>query len=288
MLTAYGTSVASGTAVNLVVSSNEPGDFITVIVPDVAGETYAAAVTALGNAGVNVGTLMYIVDPSVPAQIVVGTNPGANTLIMAPPMIDSASIVVSLGSTGITTTTTLLANPASVPSSGGSVTLTATESGSNVPPGTPSPTGTVTFTDQYGTSLCSAALTSERAACSATISSPDTVTAQYSGDPNYLASASVVTVSVSGQPFVGSWGGNITSTCGFFSGAIDVIFFAAGDANQLGLTDSIGDAYGLTIPSANPNVATSTLNGGITYTISGNSMTISEPTACQTGTLTRQ
>jgi beta-lactam-binding protein with PASTA domain len=287
---AAGTSVASGTTVNLFAIC--PGNIFFATVPNVVGDTYAAAVTALNNGGFGGGTTTYIVDTSVPAQIVVATNPGAGYQIVSPPESLSVSIVVSLGSAGITTTTSLLANPPSVPTAGGSVTLTATVSSSNVPSGTPSPTGTVTFTDQYGllygTPLCSAALTSELAACSANISSPDTVMAQYSGDPNYLASAGSVTVTVSGQPFVGGWSGNIASTCGFYSGPIGVQIFASVDANQLGLTDSHGDTYGLTISSANPNVATSTLNGGITYTISGNSMTVSEPAACQTGTLTRQ
>ena len=283
---AAGTGVASGTTVNLFAIC--PGNIFFATVPNVVGDTYAAAVTALNNGGFGGGTTTYIVDTSVPAQIVVATNPGAGYQIVSPPESLSVSIVVSLGSTGITSTTSLIANPTSVPSSGGPVTLTATESGSNVPPGTPSPTGTVTFTDQYGTSLCSVALSSGLAACSANISSPDTVTAQYSGDPNYLASAGSMTVTVSGQPFVGNWSGNITSTCGFFSGPFDVLFFALVDGNQLGLTDSVGDAYGLTISSTNPNVATSSLNGGITYTMSGHSMTVSEPAACQTGALTRQ
>lgn len=89
------------------------------------------------------------------------------------------------------------------------------------------------------------------------------------------------------NPWVGTWNGSITSTCGFITGTFDVVITAT-SANQLRLTDNYSDAYNLTIDSTNLDVATSTLNGGITYTINGTSMTVSEPSACQTGSLTKQ
>jgi hypothetical protein len=89
------------------------------------------------------------------------------------------------------------------------------------------------------------------------------------------------------NPWVGNWDGNITSTCGYITGAFDIVIVSNG-GNQLSLTDEYGDAYGLTISSTDPNAASSTLDGGIYYTISGTSMTVSEPMACQTGTLTKQ
>jgi hypothetical protein len=86
---------------------------------------------------------------------------------------------------------------------------------------------------------------------------------------------------------VGTWNGTIVSTCGAITGPFDIVIASDG-RNQLSLTDNYDDAYTLTISSTNPDAASSTLNGGIFYTINGNSMTVSEPETCQTGSLTRQ
>jgi hypothetical protein len=87
--------------------------------------------------------------------------------------------------------------------------------------------------------------------------------------------------------WVGTWNGTIVSTCGAITGPFDIVIASDG-RNQLSLTDNYDDAYTLTISSTNPDAASSTLNGGIFYTINGNSMTVSEPETCQTGSLTRQ
>ena len=106
------------------------------------------------------------------------------------------------------------------------------------------------------------------------------------GGTNGLTSSFQYTTVQPSAAWVGTWDGNITSTCGAISGTFDVVITSTGP-NQLSLTDNYGDVYSLTISSSNPDVATSTLNGGITYTISGNSMTVSEPSACQTGSLSK-
>jgi hypothetical protein len=121
---------------------------------------------------------------------------------------------------------------------------------------------------------------------SITENTPGTYTYTMTCSTDTQSKNASVTVTV-GNPWVGAWDGNITSTCGFISGPFDIVIVSAG-GNVLNLTDEYGDAYSLTISSTNPNAASSTLNGGIYYTISGNSMTVSEPSACQTGSLTRQ
>jgi hypothetical protein len=101
------------------------------------------------------------------------------------------------------TTTTVVANPPSLHSTGGSVTLTATiATQSTVPSGTPAPIGSVTFTDTTGATFCAqpVTVTAGVATCTVSITTPpDTVTANYSGDPNYAASTGSATVTVAAQ-----------------------------------------------------------------------------------------
>ena len=225
------------------------------------------------------------------SAVVTGIAAGKPTITVSDPTSGvTASVVVTINEGSNATNTTLAANPSSLPSTGGTVTLTATVAASQTPPaGTPAPTGTVTYTDQNGTTLCPpVTLASGSAVCSASISAvPDTVSANYNGDMNYAASSGSVTITADVSPWVGSWDGNITSTCGYISGPWDVVIVSAG-ADQLSITDNYGDAYNLTISSTDPNVATSISPSGITYTLGGNSITVTYPAACQTATLTRQ
>ena len=85
-----GTSVARGSAVNLVVSTG----VAQVSVPGLGGLTQAAATSAITNAGLTVGTITMQLSASVPAGIVISQNPTFGTLV-APG--SAVSFVVSLG-----------------------------------------------------------------------------------------------------------------------------------------------------------------------------------------------
>jgi beta-lactam-binding protein with PASTA domain len=74
---AAGTSVADGSAVNLVVSSG-PG---TVAVPNVVGDTQAAATSAIQSAGLVVGTVTTASSSSVPSGDVISESPAAGTTV---------------------------------------------------------------------------------------------------------------------------------------------------------------------------------------------------------------
>ena len=85
-----GTSVAAGSAVNLVVSTGPA----PVTVPDVVGQTQAAATTAISGAGLVVGTVTPQSSATVPAGSVISQNPAAGTSV-APG--SAVNLVVSLG-----------------------------------------------------------------------------------------------------------------------------------------------------------------------------------------------
>ena len=91
---AAGTMVTSGSAVNLVVSTGAA----QVAVPNVAGETQAAAATTIALAGLIVGTPTYAFSTSSPAGAVAGSLPNPGTEV-APG--STVSIVISIGSTGV-------------------------------------------------------------------------------------------------------------------------------------------------------------------------------------------
>lgn len=100
-------------------------------------------------------------------------------------------------SPAVPTTTTMTTPPTSPAVVGQTESVSATVA--PVAPGTGTPTGSVTFSGSGGT-LCTATLsesTPDTAACtysySAPLSSPDSVTANYSGDTNYAVSASSAT-----------------------------------------------------------------------------------------------
>jgi len=74
---AAGASVASGSAVNLTVSSGPA----QVAVPDVVGQTQAAASTAITGAGLAVGTVTMTTSTSVPSGNVISEDPAAGTMV---------------------------------------------------------------------------------------------------------------------------------------------------------------------------------------------------------------
>src|SRR5256884_4600660 len=90
---AAGTSVASGLAVNLVVSSGAPPP-APVPVPNVVGQTQAAATSAITGAGLTVGTVTMQSSTTVPSGNVIGQNPAAGAQSASGP---AADLVVSTG-----------------------------------------------------------------------------------------------------------------------------------------------------------------------------------------------
>jgi len=93
---AGGTSVPAGTAVDLVISSGSSGP-APVVVPDVVGETQAAATTIIETAGLVVGTVTTAASDTVPAGNVISQDPAAGTSVAAGSAVD---LVVSSGSSG--------------------------------------------------------------------------------------------------------------------------------------------------------------------------------------------
>ena len=85
-----GTSVAEGTAVNLVVSAGP----VMVLVPDVAGQTQADAEAAILAAGLTVGAVSSANSAVVPAGHVIGQEPDAGTSVAEGTAVN---LVVSAG-----------------------------------------------------------------------------------------------------------------------------------------------------------------------------------------------
>jgi len=90
---AAGTSVASGLAVNLVVSSGAPPP-APVPVPNVVGQTQAAATSAITGAGLTVGTVTMQSSTTVASGTVIGQNPAAGAQSASGSAVD---LVVSTG-----------------------------------------------------------------------------------------------------------------------------------------------------------------------------------------------
>ena len=86
-----GTVVAGGSAVDLVVSTGPPSN---VTVPNVVGQTQAAATTAINNAGLVVGAITQQTSLTVPAGSVISQNPAAGASV---PSGSAVALVVSLG-----------------------------------------------------------------------------------------------------------------------------------------------------------------------------------------------
>src|SRR5205814_2566984 len=91
---ASGTQVASGTAVEIVISSGP----LKIPAPNVVGLTQAAATAAIANAGLVVGTVTIASSATVPAGSVASQNPAAGTGI---PAASAVNLVVSSGTGAI-------------------------------------------------------------------------------------------------------------------------------------------------------------------------------------------
>jgi uncharacterized repeat protein (TIGR03803 family) len=92
---AGGAAVASGSAVNLIVSSGPAG----VTVPDVVGKTQAAATTAITGAGLTVGTLTTESSSTVPSGTVISQSPAGGTTVASG---SAVNLIVSSGPAGAT------------------------------------------------------------------------------------------------------------------------------------------------------------------------------------------
>src|SRR5437667_7250435 len=92
---AAGTSVASGSAVNLVVSSGAPPP-TQIAVPNVVGQTQAAATSALTSAGLTAGTVTQQSSTTVASGNVISESPAAGTSVAS---ASAVNLVVSSGAT---------------------------------------------------------------------------------------------------------------------------------------------------------------------------------------------
>ncbi len=86
-----GTTVSSGSSVNLSVSTGPP----PVLVPNVVGDTQAAATTAITGAGLTVGTVTTQSSTTVPSGEVISESPAAGTSVASG---SAVNLVVSSGS----------------------------------------------------------------------------------------------------------------------------------------------------------------------------------------------
>jgi len=96
-----GTSVSTGSAVNLVVSSGPA----SVSVPNVVGDTQAAATTAITGAGLVVGTVTTASSTTVPPGDVISENPAAGTAVSVGSAVNLVMSASSATYTGPDTTT---------------------------------------------------------------------------------------------------------------------------------------------------------------------------------------
>src|SRR5213082_1516186 len=92
---AAGTSVASGAAVSLVVSSGAPPP-TQVAVPNVVGQTQAAATSAITSAGLTAGTVTQQSSTTVASGNVISESPAAGTSVAS---ASAVNLVVSSGAT---------------------------------------------------------------------------------------------------------------------------------------------------------------------------------------------
>ena len=88
-----GSQVAAGSAVNVIVSTGAG----SVSVPNVVGQTQAAATTAITNAGLVVGTLTTQLSATVPAGNVISQSPAAGALVASG---SAVALVISSGPGG--------------------------------------------------------------------------------------------------------------------------------------------------------------------------------------------
>ena len=206
----------------------------------------------VGTAGSTLGT-------NASAQYTVGaTDPALYRTIMVTTLHPSTSPLV--------TTSTSLSSTTADPVVGVPVTYTATVS---VPaPGAGTPTGSVTFSDAAGTLCSSVAVSSttpDTASCTTTYTGgaeSDTVTATYSGDPNYASSDGATTVSVSTVPDAPT---GVTATAG--NGQADVSWTAPSSEGSdiTGYTVSDGSGDTCSTDGSTTSCAVTGLTNGLSY-----------------------
>jgi beta-lactam-binding protein with PASTA domain/sugar lactone lactonase YvrE len=177
-----GTSVNSGSSVNLVVSSGPP----QVAVPNVVGNTQAAATTAITGAGLVVGTVMTASSTTVPSGSVISETPAAGTSVNGG---TSVNLIVSSGPVLYLLTTA--ANPV-----GGGVVSPASgnQTANSVAALTATPSAGYVFANWSGP-----VASPNSASTTVTMSAPETVTA------NFVSAVTVVPSSINfGTVYQGS------------------------------------------------------------------------------------
>ena len=93
-----------------------------------------------------------------------------------------------------------------------------------------------------------------------------------------LAKAST-SITVQGNPFLGTWVGSVTSTCGYYSGQLTVTITSTGGD---GLLFSLNNGFGSYTGTYAGDTATS-YDGSVVFTVSGTTLTAVEANSCQTG-----
>jgi beta-lactam-binding protein with PASTA domain len=249
-----GTSVNSGSSVNLVVSTGPA----QVAVPNVVGDTQAAATTAITGAGLVVGTVTTAGSSTVASGDVISESPTAGTSVNSG---SSVNLVVSTGSGQTTVATMPFFSPvAGTYTSTQSVTITDATTGAAIyytTNGTP-PTASSTL---YSSAITVSATETIEAIA---VASGDTDSAVASADyiivaaaPGYALSASPSSLTIKS----GSTGSTVITLTptGGFTGTVD---FACGTLPAL-VTCGFAPAS-LTVPSSAP--LTTTLTIGTTGT----------------------
>ncbi len=149
---AAGTTVAAASAVALVVSTGPEGEGVPVTVPNVVGQSSAAAAAAIADAGLTPGAVAAAASPTVPAGIVIAQSPVAGTaaaewslvsLVVSsgpPPVVvpgvvglTQAAAASALTGAGLTTGAVSTANSATV--AAGSVIAQSPAAGASAAPG---------------------------------------------------------------------------------------------------------------------------------------------------------
>jgi len=87
-----------------------------------------------------------------------------------------------------------------------------------------------------------------------------------------------------GNPWIGTWVGSITSTCGYYSGPLTYTITSTGGS---GLLFTLSGGFNSYAGTYSGNSAISD-NGAVTFSLNGQTMTAVEVDSCQTGAFTKQ
>ena len=102
---AAGTSVPAGAAVSLVLSSGPQ----TATVPNVVGQSQAAAQSAINGVGLNIGTVTTAPSTTVAAGNIISQDPAGGTPV---PLGTGVNLIVSIGTISLTGLTSIVVEPA--------------------------------------------------------------------------------------------------------------------------------------------------------------------------------